>query len=611
MKILLVTTDFPNPYNRTNAVFNLHLAQALARRHEVRVIAPIPWVEEWLAQRRGEPALSAERRRVAGGVEVYHPRYYYPPRVLRTRYASFYWWSVRRTVKRLLEGFCPDVVLGYWAHPDGEVAARVARLAGAAAGAAGAARRSRPRSPPPRRRRCVQKALRAADAVLTVNQDLKTRTVELGVAPENVHVWRQGVDTALFSPGDRVEARRRLGLPADRRALLWVGRMVPVKGLDVLLSACAGLRKSGPPFHLYLVGEGPLRKTLEADCAALGLSNVVSFVGPRLHDELPDWYRAADLTVLPSRSEGLPNVLRESLACGTPFVASRVGGIPEIAEEPWGRLVPPEQPEALAASIAQALTEGTTAPSRSCGWDESAEALVDVFGPLMGRRREEAHAPRPSAWSPRQLLRRALTALLPRRRFLTRGPAESGSVCLTFDDGPHPEHTPRLLDGLRRQGVRATFFVVGRQAERYPELVRRIAAEGHTLGHHSYSHSEPGQTSARQLLDEVRRTRDLLAGLTGTPPVLFRPPKGSLTARKLWGLWRAGQTVVLWNVDPKDYARRAAGEVRDWFRRRPLNGGDLVLMHDNHPHAAEVVPGLVEDAHGRGLTFSQLPEWTQ
>src|SRR5262249_19186984 len=110
----------------------------------------------------------------------------------------------------------------------------------------------------------------------------------------------------------------------------------------------------------------------------------ISFIGSRPQDELPDWYRASDLTVLPSRSEGLPNVLRESLACGTPFVASRVGGIPEIAGDGAGRLVTPGDPVALAEGIALALAEGKTGArtrSPSTGWDESAEALLRIVVP--------------------------------------------------------------------------------------------------------------------------------------------------------------------------------------------------------------------------------------
>ncbi len=209
----------------------------------------------------------------------------------------------------------------------------------------------------------------------------------------------------------------------------------------------------------------------------------------------------------------------------------------------------------------------------------------------------------------RQLVRRGMAFALPRHFFLVQGPRNSGSVCLTFDDGPHPEHTPRLLDVLGRHGIAATFFVVGQQAERYPELVRRLAAEGHVVGHHSYSHSEPRLTSARQLSQEVCQTRDLLARVLGQAPILFRPPHGKLTGAKLWRLWRAGQTVVLWNVDPKDYSLRSACEGRTWFLRNPIQAGDIVLMHDNHPYAAEMLPELIQETRNRRLGFATPLNW--
>jgi peptidoglycan/xylan/chitin deacetylase (PgdA/CDA1 family) len=212
-------------------------------------------------------------------------------------------------------------------------------------------------------------------------------------------------------------------------------------------------------------------------------------------------------------------------------------------------------------------------------------------------------------WQPRQLVRAALATALPRRLFLVRGPAHSGAVCLTFDDGPHPEHTVRLLDALRDRGIPATFFVIGQEAERHPDLVRRMVAEGHAVGHHSFTHSEPDQTSAKQLAEEVRATGELFAALLGRTSALFRPPKGMVTAGKLWRLWGARQTVVLWDTDPKDYARGSAAEVREWLRQHPLRGGNVVLLHDNHPYAAEVLPDLVEAARRSGLRFTTIPEW--
>ncbi len=150
-------------------------------------------------------------------------------------------------------------------------------------------------------------------------------------------------------------------------------------------------------------------------------------------------------------------------------------------------------------------------------------------------------------------------AALPRRLFMTHGPASSGAVCLTFDDGPHPEYTPRLLQILSELGVPATFFLVGQEAERFPGIVRQIAAAGHVVGNHTFEHRDATSISSESFLAEVDRAKTLLRELSGQEVDLFRPPHGRLTIFTLLGLWRAGQRVVLWNVDSRDYSRTWSG----------------------------------------------------
>ena len=196
----------------------------------------------------------------------------------------------------------------------------------------------------------------------------------------------------------------------------------------------------------------------------------------------------------------------------------------------------------------------------------------------------------------RQLTKTILAACVSRRRLLTRGPrAARGAaprIALTFDDGPHPEQTPRLLDVLAERQLTATFFVIGELAARHPDLVRRIAAEGHELGNHTWSHGEPSRTDSRQFLDEVRRTDELLAELTGTAPRTMRPPKGELNWSKLSGVWQRGQTVALWNVDPRDYRMTSADNMAAWCSGYEPQDGDILLMHDNHPWAITAVGTL-------------------
>jgi glycosyltransferase involved in cell wall biosynthesis len=317
-------------------------------------------------------------------VAVLHPRYSYPPKVLRARYGWFLWQSIRRSITQTLEQFRPDAVLGYWAHPDGECAVRAAKQIGVPAivmvGGSDILMLAKHHA----RRGKIRDVLKAADAVITTSNDLRTRVHELGIAPDKTHVIYRGVDTQRFFVGDRHAARRSLGLPEAHRIVLWVGRMVPVKGLDVLIRAATILKARRHDMRIHLVGDGALRRQLEASVEARGLREQVHFEPVQSHDRLPDWYRAADVTVLPSRSEGVPNVLRESLACGTPFVASNVGGIREIADPEMSVLVPPDDPPAFANAIETMLERPPTrrAQKPQCSWRDSADALVGVIRPI-------------------------------------------------------------------------------------------------------------------------------------------------------------------------------------------------------------------------------------
>ena len=348
MRVLFFSNVFPSPFAPTKGVFNATMVRELARRNEVHVASPVSWLE---ARRGGATRALAP----LAGIGVTYLRYFYVPRILLHTSGDFMWWSLRTRLRRLARAVRPDIVLGYWTHPDGEVALRLARelrvpmvlMVGGSdihtiAGA-------------PRRRGRIAAVLRGVDHVVTMSADLKRRVEALGVPGDRVSVVYRGVDNAVFSPGDRQSARKAAGLPLDRPLLLWVGRMVPVKGLDVLVDAMSRLVVSRPDALLCLVGDGTERADLESRVRAASLERQVRFVGSKPQEELALWYRAADLTVLPSRAEGTPNVLLESIACGTRFVASGVGGVPEIADPVLDALVPAGDPQALAVAIDRAL----------------------------------------------------------------------------------------------------------------------------------------------------------------------------------------------------------------------------------------------------------------
>ncbi len=210
-----------------------------------------------------------------------------------------------------------------------------------------------------------------------------------------------------------------------------------------------------------------------------------------------------------------------------------------------------------------------------------------------------------SRWSPRQLARRALVGCLPRSRFLESLPG-TDAIYLTFDDGPHPEYTPRVLDALQEHGARATFFLIGRECERYPEIVRRIADEGHAIGNHTYSHVSAGDVTSAEWQKDVSRADDALREIIGSETVLFRPPYGKLGMGGMLGMWRQNRTVVLWNVDPKDFACQNVEALRNWFAMHPVEAGDIVLLHDANPFAPVILSELIELAKRRHIRLEGI-----
>lgn len=182
----------------------------------------------------------------------------------------------------------------------------------------------------------------------------------------------------------------------------------------------------------------------------------------------------------------------------------------------------------------------------------------------------------------RQLAKLLITQLSPREDWLIQAHTKQPMFSWTFDDGPDPIHTPFVLDALHQVGARATFFVVGERAARYPDLIRRIVAEGHELGNHTWTHSEPSKTTTSAFLDEVDRTQDYLEVLTRNRPRWFRPPKGELTFGKWRGLVKKKLSIALWSHDPKDWRMKSADELVAWCNSTQPRRGDVILLHDTH-----------------------------
>lgn len=191
-------------------------------------------------------------------------------------------------------------------------------------------------------------------------------------------------------------------------------------------------------------------------------------------------------------------------------------------------------------------------------------------------------------------------------------PSKGRCVYLTFDDGPDPQWTPRILDILAEAAVPATFFLVGRLAARHPELVRRLAAEGHEAGNHTWSHRHPWTVLSSTARKEVHDGGAAIAGITGRGPKFFRPPHGRLRSCMIEEAERGGQALVLWNHSAVDWGPLGSARgVAD--RLNAAQAGDIILMHDggrgiNHPEElVKVLPVFLSNLSRRGLVPSLLP----
>lgn len=201
--------------------------------------------------------------------------------------------------------------------------------------------------------------------------------------------------------------------------------------------------------------------------------------------------------------------------------------------------------------------------------------------------------------------------VLPKNRFTVdfageRDQAIRRSIYLTFDDGPHPENTPRILDGLASIGAKATFFLVGSQVEMYPLLVRRIIADGHSIGSHSWSHCSCRKQGVGEWLADVRKARDAVEQLTGQSCRLFRPPYGELTPQVMIGLLRQGYRIVHWSHDPKDSAFKSEGEFFEWFANSDLYDGSVVLLHDDCLITSECIAKVCSKSQEK-FAFLSIP----
>lgn len=181
-------------------------------------------------------------------------------------------------------------------------------------------------------------------------------------------------------------------------------------------------------------------------------------------------------------------------------------------------------------------------------------------------------------------------------------------IAITFDDGPHPQNTPRLLDMLKERGVRATFYVVGNMVRFNPQILRRMVAEGHEIGNHTVTHGTLSRMSDEGLRSELSRAHQQILAATGIPPRSMRPPGGAIRKeQKELMLREYGYPTILWSVDPRDWQRPGV----DVVAQRLIDGaapGGILLVHDLHKPTVDAMPQTLDALLAQGYRFVTISE---
>jgi nucleoside-diphosphate-sugar epimerase/peptidoglycan/xylan/chitin deacetylase (PgdA/CDA1 family) len=367
-----------------------------------------------------------------------------------------------------------------------------------------------------------------------------------------------------------------------------------------LLSAISNLRKTGQLAKLVVFAAKSTQQFASKD--------VVHELRSDIHwvpDELSSRELLQGCDVLVSLQDGVPLLVLQAMSSRIPIITTAVR-VPEALRN-QSNVVFVQHGDV--SGLREALLQFSGQPRQISTLDRAPGDTVARFYSDSYLWRENglpsANGHNPKA---RTLLKKALFGLVPGRQLLVHGNRDRAQIAITVDDGPDPVYTPQILDILRDHDAKATFFVVGGAAEQYPDLVKRMQKEGHEVGSHSYSHPYFNQLSWSGAAQEITMTRWVLDRILGERCRLFRPPHGKLSLRSLIPAWAAGQRVVMWNVDLKDY-RASTGDVEAQLDRTSFSSGDIILYHGINDAALTALPRVIEAARENGretVTISHL-----
>jgi peptidoglycan/xylan/chitin deacetylase (PgdA/CDA1 family) len=186
------------------------------------------------------------------------------------------------------------------------------------------------------------------------------------------------------------------------------------------------------------------------------------------------------------------------------------------------------------------------------------------------------------------------------------------AIALTFDDGPDPKNTLRLLGLLKERGIKATFYLIGKSVATYPQIVRQIVADGHEIGNHTWDHKDLSRMNDAGCLDELQKTQDAIIAACGVTPKTFRPPYGNakLSQRKQI-MEKLHYPAIIWEVDTEDWKKPFSSQKVHDTILRDTKAGSIILCHDIHAWTIDAMPGTLDELKAKGFQFKTISEMVQ
>ena len=358
MKVLVLTTVFPNCKQPALGTFVRERMFRVAKECELKVVAPVPWFP---FARYFKPNYRpiVPRNEIQQGIEVYHPRFFSVPGVLKCLDGIFFFLSLLSPLRRIRDDFDFDIIDAHFAYPEGLGAVLLARffdrpvtitLRGTIV----------PLSKYLLRRVQIIYALRNATKVFSVSNSLKEKAVSLGIESSKILPIPNGVDMEKFFPMPKDETRQELGLSLEKKIIISVGGLVKRKGFHRVLAVLPAVIEKYKEILYVIVGgptvEGDLGPELKKQVKELNLDDHVHFTGSLPYDKVRKWLNTADVFCLATSNEGWANVFFEAMACGKPVVATKVGGNEEVVKSAdYGILVDLNDQNQLKNAIIEAL----------------------------------------------------------------------------------------------------------------------------------------------------------------------------------------------------------------------------------------------------------------